>query len=103
MEEIKKQFSAPGATQFGSGWAWLVVDNGNLAIAKTPNAENPITSGKTPILTMDVWEHAYYLGKRRRCVACAVNQPHHHLAGDVAGPKPAKRLRSIKVRCRAAM
>ena len=62
VEDFKKQFSAAGATQFGSGWAWLVVENGKLAIAKTGNAENPITSGTTPILTMDVWEHAYYLG-----------------------------------------
>jgi len=66
VEEFKKQFSAAGATQFGSGWAWLVVDNGKLAITKTPNAENPITSGKTPILTMDVWEHAYYLDTQNR-------------------------------------
>ena len=62
VDDFKKQFSAAGATQFGSGWAWLVVENGNLAIAKTANAENPMTSGNTPILTMDVWEHAYYLG-----------------------------------------
>ena len=62
MDDFKKQFSAAGATQFGSGWAWLVVENGSLAIAKTANAENPLTSGATPILTMDVWEHAYYLG-----------------------------------------
>ena len=62
MEDFKKEFSAAGATQFGSGWAWLVVDAGKLAITKTPNAENPIVRGQTPILTMDVWEHAYYLG-----------------------------------------
>ena len=62
VEDFKKEFSAAGATQFGSGWAWLVVDNGKLAITKTPNAENPIVRGQTPILTMDVWEHAYYLG-----------------------------------------
>ena len=62
MEDFKKEFSAAGATQFGSGWAWLVVDGGKLAITKTPNAENPIVHGQTPILTMDVWEHAYYLG-----------------------------------------
>lgn len=46
----------PWVLQFGSGWAWLVVDNGKLAIKKTPNAENPITSGSKPILVMDVWE-----------------------------------------------
>lgn len=62
VEDFKVKFSAAGATQFGSGWAWLVVDNGALSIVKTGNAENPITGGLTPILTMDVWEHAYYLG-----------------------------------------
>ena len=62
VEEFKTKFMAAGATQFGSGWAWLVVENGALSIVKTANAENPITSGVTPILTMDVWEHAYYLG-----------------------------------------
>jgi superoxide dismutase, Fe-Mn family len=55
-------FLQAGATQFGSGWAWLVVDaSGKLAIRKTPNAEVPLTNGEHPLLTMDVWEHAYYL------------------------------------------
>jgi superoxide dismutase, Fe-Mn family len=54
---FKEQFSAAGATQFGSGWAWLTVgDGGKLEINKTPNAENPWVHGKTPVLTMDVWE-----------------------------------------------
>lgn len=62
MEEFKKQFKAAGATQFGSGWAWLVKGkDGKLAVTKTPNAENPLVFGQTPLLTMDVWEHAYYL------------------------------------------
>ena len=69
VEDFKKEFSAAGATQFGSGWAWLVVDGGKLAITKTPNAENPIVSGQTPILTMDVWEHAYYLGAQAKAVS----------------------------------
>ena len=61
-EEFKTQFTAAGATQFGSGWAWLVLKEGKLEIQKTPNAETPlIEKGVTPILTMDVWEHAYYL------------------------------------------
>ena len=56
-----------GATQFGSGWAWLVVENGKLAVKKTPNAETPITQdGVTPLVTMDVWEHAYYLDFQNR-------------------------------------
>jgi Fe-Mn family superoxide dismutase len=56
-----------GATQFGSGWAWLVTDKaGKLTVEKTPNAVTPIVEGKTPILTMDVWEHAYYLDVQNR-------------------------------------
>ncbi|NCJ05871.1 superoxide dismutase [Fe] [Synechococcales cyanobacterium C] len=54
-------FKEAGATQFGSGWAWLVVDGGTLKVTKTLNAENPLVFGQTPLLTMDVWEHAYYL------------------------------------------
>ena len=61
-EEFKTQFTAAGATQFGSGWSWLVLKDGKLEIQKTANAETPLTqAGVTPILTMDVWEHAYYL------------------------------------------
>lgn len=58
-------FKAAGATQFGSGWAWLVVDeNGKLAVTKSGNAETPLATGQTPLLTMDVWEHAYYIDFR---------------------------------------
>ena len=61
-EEFKKEFAAAGATQFGSGWAWLVAVGGKLEVRKTLNAELPLTqAGVTPLLTMDVWEHAYYL------------------------------------------
>ena len=61
-DQFVKDFKAAGGGQFGSGWAWLVLKDGKLAITKTPNAETPLTeSGVTPILTMDVWEHAYYL------------------------------------------
>jgi len=61
------EFKAAGATQFGSGWAWLVVNKDKkLQIVKTPNAEVPVTQGLTPILTMDVWEHAYYLDVQNR-------------------------------------
>lgn len=59
---FKEAFATAGATQFGSGWAWLVLANGKLEVRKTPNAETPLTeAGVTPLLTMDVWEHAYYL------------------------------------------
>lgn len=59
-------FKTAGATQFGSGWAWLVLDNGTLKVTKTLNAENPMTAGQVPLLTMDVWEHAYYLDYQNR-------------------------------------
>jgi len=61
LDAFKEKFEAAGAGQFGSGWAWLVVNNGELEVVSTPNQDNPITDGKTPILGADVWEHAYYL------------------------------------------
>ncbi|MBE9139700.1 superoxide dismutase [Nodosilinea sp. LEGE 07088] len=61
FDKFAEAFKAAGATQFGSGWAWLVLDNGTLKVAKTLNADNPLTSEQVPLLTMDVWEHAYYL------------------------------------------
>ncbi|WIA07932.1 hypothetical protein OEZ85_007410 [Tetradesmus obliquus] len=67
LDEFKAQFKNAGATQFGSGWAWLVADKaGKLTVEKTPNAVTPLVEGKTPILTMDVWEHAYYLDVQNR-------------------------------------
>jgi Fe-Mn family superoxide dismutase len=60
-DQFKEAFTAAATTQFGSGWAWLVLDNGTLKVTKTGNAENPIALGQTPLLTLDVWEHAYYL------------------------------------------
>lgn len=65
-EEFATAFKNAGATQFGSGWAWLVLDGGKLAVEKTPNAGTPLVDGKTPIITMDVWEHAYYLDFQNR-------------------------------------
>jgi Fe-Mn family superoxide dismutase len=61
FEKFVEAFKTAGATQFGSGWAWLVLDNGTLKVTKTSNADNPLTAGQIPLLTMDVWEHAYYL------------------------------------------
>ena len=62
FDKFKEEFSNAAATQFGSGWAWLVQKgDGSLAVTKTGNAECPLTDGVTPILTLDVWEHAYYL------------------------------------------
>jgi superoxide dismutase, Fe-Mn family len=61
-DNFKTQFSAAAAKQFGSGWAWLVVDgNGKLAVTSTANQDNPVSNGQSPILGVDVWEHAYYL------------------------------------------
>jgi superoxide dismutase, Fe-Mn family len=61
FDNFVEAFKTAGATQFGSGWAWLVLDNGTLKVTKTLNADNPLTAGQVPLLTMDVWEHAYYL------------------------------------------
>ncbi|MCP5140825.1 MAG: superoxide dismutase [Fe] [Chromatiales bacterium] len=65
FEEFKKQFSQTAITTFGSGWAWLVKDkDGKLALRSTSNAANPMTNGETPLMTCDVWEHAYYIDYR---------------------------------------
>ena len=64
FDEFKAQFKAAAASRFGSGWAWLVVDNGKLAIFSTPNQDSPLMEGKTPVVGLDVWEHAYYLNYR---------------------------------------
>jgi Fe-Mn family superoxide dismutase len=60
-DDFKKRFAQAAVDQFGSGWAWLVVNNGKLALSSTSNAGTPIAEGITPLLTIDVWEHAYYL------------------------------------------
>lgn len=64
FDKFKEAFSQAAATRFGSGWAWLVADGGKLAVVSTANAENPLQQGKTPLLTIDVWEHAYYIDYR---------------------------------------
>ena len=61
FDKFKEQFGAATAGHFGSGWAWLVVNNGQLEIMTTPNQDNPISQHRVPILGIDVWEHAYYL------------------------------------------
>jgi Fe-Mn family superoxide dismutase len=66
FEQFKKDFQQAGVTQFGSGWAWLVAEGGKLKIVKTGNADNPLTKGQKPLLTLDVWEHAYYLDYQNR-------------------------------------
>jgi Fe-Mn family superoxide dismutase len=64
MDKFKKDFVAEGMAQFGSGWVWLVANNGKLEIMKTANADNPLTQGKTALMVSDVWEHAYYIDYR---------------------------------------
>ena len=67
VEDFKKEFEAKGATLFGSGWVWLSADkDGKLVITQQNTAENPVTMGLTPLLTFDVWEHAYYLDYQNR-------------------------------------
>jgi Fe-Mn family superoxide dismutase len=66
VDKFKEDFIQAGVGQFGSGWAWLVVKDGKLAIMKTPNGENPLVHGAQPILGVDVWEHSYYIDYRNR-------------------------------------
>ena len=66
FDAFKKKFAEEGAEQFGSGWAWLVADKGRLAIKKTPDAVTPMAEGLKCLLTIDVWEHAYYLDYQNR-------------------------------------
>jgi superoxide dismutase, Fe-Mn family len=65
-EKFVEELKNAGATQFGSGWAWLVLDGGALKIVKTANADTPVAHGQKPLLTIDVWEHAYYLDYQNR-------------------------------------
>lgn len=66
VDNFKAEFEKAAATRFGSGWAWLVVDNGTLKVVSTPNQDNPLTQGQIPLLGLDVWEHAYYLNYQNR-------------------------------------
>jgi superoxide dismutase, Fe-Mn family len=65
-EKFAEELKNAGVTQFGSGWAWLIIDGGELKITKTSNADTPIAHGIKPLLTIDVWEHAYYLDYQNR-------------------------------------
>ncbi|AZV44398.1 superoxide dismutase SodA [Peribacillus asahii] len=66
LDAFKEEFAKAAATRFGSGWAWLVVNNGELEVTSTPNQDSPLSEGKTPVLGLDVWEHAYYLNYQNR-------------------------------------
>jgi len=66
FDAFKEEFAKAATTRFGSGWAWLAVNNGELEVTSTPNQDSPLMEGKTPILGLDVWEHAYYLNYQNR-------------------------------------
>lgn len=66
VDKAKEDLVQAGVTQFGSGWAWLAVKDGKINVSKTGNADNPLVQGATPILTVDVWEHTYYIDYRNR-------------------------------------
>ena len=66
FDAFAEAFAQAATTQFGSGWAWLVVDGDGLAVTKTGNADTPVAHGQTPLITLDVWEHAYYLDFQNR-------------------------------------
>ncbi|MGX7105977.1 superoxide dismutase [Globicatella sanguinis] len=66
VDEFKEKFAVAAASRFGSGWAWLVSNNGKLEVVSTPNQDNPLTDGLVPLLGLDVWEHAYYLNYQNR-------------------------------------
>jgi superoxide dismutase, Fe-Mn family len=66
LQSLTEQVNDAGVKRFGSGWTWLVVDGGSLAVTSTPNQDSPISEGATPILGIDVWEHAYYLKYQNR-------------------------------------
>ena len=66
FDNFKAEFGKAAGTRFGSGWAWLIVDGDGVAVTSTPNQDSPVMEGKTPILGLDVWEHAYYLNYQNR-------------------------------------
>jgi Fe-Mn family superoxide dismutase len=66
FDKFQQQLSTAAVTRFGSGWGWLVVDKGKLKILSSANQDNPVSDGQTPILGIDVWEHAYYLKYQNR-------------------------------------
>ena len=66
LDNLKDEVKTAATGQFGSGWGWLVVENGELKVVNTPNQDSPLTDGQTPILGVDVWEHAYYLNYQNK-------------------------------------
>jgi Fe-Mn family superoxide dismutase len=66
FDKFKDEFAAAAVSRFGSGWAWLVLDNGNLKVTSTANQDNPVSDGLKPVMGLDIWEHAYYLKYQNR-------------------------------------
>jgi hypothetical protein len=66
FDQFKQKFAVAGTTRFGSGWAWLLNNNGKLEITSTPNQDSPLMEGREPVMGLDVWEHAYYLKYQNR-------------------------------------
>ncbi|ODG97201.1 superoxide dismutase [Nostoc sp. KVJ20] len=90
FDKFKEEFSNAAATQFGSGWSWLIDDGGTLKVIKTPNAENPLAHGKKALLTLDVWEHAYYIDYRNARPAFIKNFLENLVNWDFAAENLAK-------------
>ena len=85
VEELKNQLQAKGLAQFGSGWVWLVAENGKLSVVSTSNAQTPLINGaQKPLLTIDVWEHAYYLDSQNNRAAYLQNVINHLLNWEFA-------------------
>ncbi|WGF89678.1 superoxide dismutase [Marinivivus vitaminiproducens] len=83
FDEFKEKFKSTSATVFGSGWGWLVLDGGKLDIIKTPNGDNPLGFGKTPLLGVDMWEHAFYVDYRNVKADYLTNFVNHLVNWDV--------------------
>ncbi|MEH2263048.1 superoxide dismutase [Nostoc sp.] len=90
FDKFKEEFSNAATTQFGSGWSWLIDDGGTLKVIKTPNAENPLAHGKKALLTLDVWEHAYYIDYRNARPAFIKNFLENLVNWDFAAENLAK-------------
>jgi len=90
FDKFKEEFSNAAATQFGSGWAWLIDDGGTLKVIKTPNAENPLAYGQKALITLDVWEHAYYIDYRNARPAFIKNYLDQLINWDFAAENLAK-------------
>ncbi len=97
-DSFVEQFAAAAIGQFGSGWAWLVLDGDGVTITTTSNADTPLARGQTPLLTLDVWEHAYYLDYQNRRADYAAAVIRHLLNWDFANRNLSRRQSAAQVR-----